>query len=283
MTATTTNDPRVHTPRPGEERPSPVAALLRVARVLDLVEDATLLDALALLTSTEVSPAERAEICADALGGGARPEDLARITGAYVLDDGSLAMRRAWVSDDGYGEHREIEGEPSDMDALEHLLAAVAQDWADGIAEPSNDGRSLTWTARATGYIARSGRVQIVEGYGEHTAHPDAPDPCGTDHDDHAWRAPYSIVRGVRENPGVFGLGSGIETHRVCAQCGAHCHATHDPLGGAMDTRRYVAYEDLDHDEREATYQWARALVESDPAHELLGELAEDVEEEDRL
>ncbi len=276
MDTQTTTDPRAHSRRPGTERTSPLPTLLRVARALHPEDRA---DTIARLTSPETAPEERAEICADALDGGVRPEDLARLTGAHILDDGSLVMPRAWVSDDGYGEHRDLDGTPTDMERLEQILASMAHEWAEDGAEPSDEGSSLTWDATARGYIARPSQVQRVEGYGEHTAHPDAPDPCGTDHDDHVWRAPYSIVRGIRENPGVFGLGSGIETHRVCARCGAHCHATHDPLGGAMDTRRYVAYEDLDPDAREDTYQWALTLVEADPGHILVGELADEVDD----
>ncbi len=46
---------------------------------------------------------------------------------------------------------------------------------------------------------------------------PDEP-KCGKSA--HDWRAPYEIVGGLTDNPGVFGQGGGVRTHTVCVHCG---------------------------------------------------------------
>lgn len=49
------------------------------------------------------------------------------------------------------------------------------------------------------------------------SVHPSEP-PCkGAQHN---WKAPYEIVGGVRENPGVFGSGGGVLITEVCVNCG---------------------------------------------------------------
>lgn len=47
---------------------------------------------------------------------------------------------------------------------------------------------------------------------------PDAP-PC-EDGREHDFQAPYAIVGGLKENPGVWGHGGGIVMTRVCMHCG---------------------------------------------------------------
>lgn len=38
----------------------------------------------------------------------------------------------------------------------------------------------------------------------------------------HDWRAPYSVLGGIKENPGVWGHGGGVIVRLVCAHCGAY-------------------------------------------------------------
>jgi hypothetical protein len=49
-------------------------------------------------------------------------------------------------------------------------------------------------------------------------ADPDEPECSEGSHD---WVAPYDVVGGCRENPGVWGHGGGVVYHEVCAHCGA--------------------------------------------------------------
>lgn len=75
---------------------------------------------------------------------------------------------------------------------------------------------------------------------------PDEPD-CEDGHE-HDWRSPYSVLGGVKENPGVWGNGGGVLLKEVCAHCGtyritdtwAQCPSTGEQ--GLHST----AYEDAD-------------------------------------
>jgi hypothetical protein len=76
--------------------------------------------------------------------------------------------------------------------------------------------------------------------------HPDAP-PC-IDGKDHDWRAPYSIVGGAAENPGVFSIGGvGLSFRTVCAHCGAY-QTKRTPTQGMESENDHttVAYEEAD-------------------------------------
>lgn len=50
--------------------------------------------------------------------------------------------------------------------------------------------------------------------------------PCDYGYQRHRWRAPYSIVGGIKENPGVWGKGAGVSMTEVCEHCG--CFRTLD-------------------------------------------------------
>lgn len=39
---------------------------------------------------------------------------------------------------------------------------------------------------------------------------------------DHKWRTPYSVVGGLKENPGVYGHGGGARGTEVCCHCGLY-------------------------------------------------------------
>jgi hypothetical protein len=47
---------------------------------------------------------------------------------------------------------------------------------------------------------------------------PDEPE-C-IDSEGHNWQSPYSLVGGIRENPGVWGHGGGVIIEEVCMRCG---------------------------------------------------------------
>lgn len=46
--------------------------------------------------------------------------------------------------------------------------------------------------------------------------------PCTGD--EHDWQAPYEILGGLKENPGVWGSGGGVKYTLVCMTCGCGKH-----------------------------------------------------------
>ena len=52
------------------------------------------------------------------------------------------------------------------------------------------------------------------------TAQIDPESPLCDDGQEHDWQAPYSIVGGIKENPGVWGHGGGVMITEVCMICG---------------------------------------------------------------
>ena len=86
------------------------------------------------------------------------------------------------------------------------------------------------------------------------------PAPECVDHGEHDWRAPYEVVGGLRDNPGVFGHGGGVVIREVCAQCGVY-HLT-DTWAQRPDTGEQglesVRYEPPD----EASLRWVEGLAE---------------------
>jgi hypothetical protein len=52
--------------------------------------------------------------------------------------------------------------------------------------------------------------------------------------EDHDWQAPYELLGGLEENPGVWGRGGGIISQEVCMRCG--CGRTTDTWAQRRDT-----------------------------------------------
>lgn len=52
------------------------------------------------------------------------------------------------------------------------------------------------------------------------TLEPEEPE-CADGHE-HDWRTPYSVLGGLKENPGVWGKGGGVIAREVCAHCGKY-------------------------------------------------------------
>ena len=110
------------------------------------------------------------------------------------------------------------------------------------------------------------------EEHGTVTLEPDAPD-C-EDGQDHDWRAPYSVVGGCRENPGVHGHGGGVIIKEACVHCGCYRITdtwAQDPSTGEQGLTS-TAYEDADDDSR--AWLWRRLAaraqeVEVDAAYTI--------------
>lgn len=112
------------------------------------------------------------------------------------------------------------------------------------------------------------------EGEDSVTLDPEAP-ACADDDTEHDWRSPYSVLGGLKENPGVWGSDhGGVKCREVCLYCGTYktedSGGTDRSNGTRMDT---TSYEDADED----SSAWvARKLAESVSAGERDG--AEDPE-----
>ena len=52
----------------------------------------------------------------------------------------------------------------------------------------------------------------------------DEEEPDCEDGGEHDWQSPYSIVGGIKENPGVWGKGGGTLSKEVCMRCGCGRH-----------------------------------------------------------
>jgi hypothetical protein len=88
------------------------------------------------------------------------------------------------------------------------------------------------------------------------TLEPDAPN-C-EDGQDHDWCSPYSVLGGLKENPGVWGHGGGVIIKTVCAHCGCYCITdtwAQNPSNGEQGLES-TTYEDADEDSR--AWLWRR-------------------------
>ena len=48
------------------------------------------------------------------------------------------------------------------------------------------------------------------------------PKPPSCNAEEHEWLSPYSIVGGLKENPGVWGNGGGVRIKEICRHCGMY-------------------------------------------------------------
>ena len=68
--------------------------------------------------------------------------------------------------------------------------------------------------------------VQILDADGDHidtvTTEINPPEPDCDQGQEHDWRTPYSVLGGLKENPGVWGHGGGVISKEVCARCGVY-------------------------------------------------------------
>lgn len=81
----------------------------------------------------------------------------------------------------------------------------------------------------------------------------------------HDWQSPYTLLGGLKTNPGVRGKGGGIVYREVCAHCGTYRVTdtwAQDPSTGIQGLTS-VAYEDADED----SLAWIAASSSSDESH----------------
>jgi hypothetical protein len=149
--------------------------------------------------------------------------------------------------DSGYFEDFEF---ADDQSAIEEARIWNAS-WIDDsmLKEAAKDGRPV----EARTIIYEGDRIvdEIVE-----TFDPIYPDCV---EDEHAWEAPYSLVGGIRENPGVFGHGGGVIMTEYCRHCGARRVVdtwAPDGHGGVTESESIVALDDLEPDEQNRVRAW---------------------------
>ncbi len=101
----------------------------------------------------------------------------------------------------------------------------------------------------------QSTRAEVMVG-----PEPKAPD-CA-DGQEHAWQAPYDLVGGIKENPGVWGTGgTGLTVRKVCEHCG--CYRVTQHTGSQRNPGQLpetVTYEDAD----ERSLQWISDITAED-------------------
>lgn len=139
----------------------------------------------------------------------------------------------------------------------------AAQEYVDS-GDYSTDGETtwvnVTVTDPEDGHYTR---VKI-------TVDPEEPD-CSHE-DGHEWEAPFSIVGGIRENPGVHGHGGGVTIHEVCCHCGCHRHRdtwAQDPEDGTQGLESVRYEDDADDDTRD--WMLSRRIDEIKAAIEAAG------------
>ena len=70
------------------------------------------------------------------------------------------------------------------------------------------------------------------------------PEPDCEEGQEHEWEAPWELLGGLKENPGVWGHGGGVINYEVCLKCGCRrCTDTwHEVKPGTIVTK--VDYEE---------------------------------------
>lgn len=139
-------------------------------------------------------------------------------------------------------------------EAAGHVETLAASTMAEAIEEAKDLLRNGDWdTSKGTVWpIASVVKVEVDdEGDEVDVDHEtvsvsiDPPEP-GCSEGEHDWQAPYSILGGLKEDPGVFGQGGGMIIREVCAHCGTYRErdtGARNPTTGEHGLGS-VAYED---------------------------------------
>ncbi len=106
---------------------------------------------------------------------------------------------------DGYGETVEIEADSPEEAAEEYV--------DDGCC---GDITSTVWFSIHVTPLDANGDGEWID------VEIDPPEPPCSEGHKHEWKSPYSVVGGLRENPGVYGHGAGTVSTEVCVHCGAY-------------------------------------------------------------
>lgn len=125
---------------------------------------------------------------------------------------------------------------------------------AEEFASAFDAGDSTIWVSCRVQPLDDAGNP--VGDYESHTVAVDPVEPeCEGDHE-HDWQSPYSVVGGIRENPGVWSSGGGVKRKTTCAHCGAYQLVdtwAQDPNTGEQGLES-ISYEDAD----DASIEWVQ-------------------------
>jgi len=163
----------------------------------------------------------------------------------YRADD-NLLILPGFVADDGNAEVEYRDADTATEAANEYVDDG---DWGDG-----DESFAVTvWVWRTAATIDDDGQLQYVEvDRDSYLIVRDPPEPeCeASESGEHRWEAPYKLVGGIRENPGVWGRGAGVATLQVCVLCGT-CRNENTATQGANtehdhDTVSYGGDDDCD-------------------------------------
>lgn len=179
-----------------------------------------------------------------ALLAGRTPQEIADELCLDITEDGGAVVLDGWVADDGDCEIY-YEDAADSKDAADSYVCGG--DWG--------DGAETTWVTVMTwrvGLRLEGSDIEAIRvGKEDHKIAVDPLEPDCVDGGDHDWQAPYEILGGLKEDPGVWGSGGGICTTRVCMRCGCGKHYdswAQDPADGeqGLESVRYVEREFAD-------------------------------------
>lgn len=127
----------------------------------------------------------------------------------YDEDDNVLILSpNTWKTSSDSDDY-EIEADSSEEAAQQYVDGG---DW---------DRESTCWVevkAWRIGLDEDGDEVEIDEEF--HTITLDPSEPDCLDGETHMWKSPFSIVGGIKENPGVWGSGGGVIIQECCMLCG---------------------------------------------------------------
>jgi hypothetical protein len=133
--------------------------------------------------------------------------------GAEVVDGCLVPDPAVWYARDDSGYEMEMEG-------CEDAEGA-AQAYVDGGDWNQEEQTGTSWVT-VRGYLKGidcDGDECCVSEFQDDIAI-EQPEPNCLDGENHDWQSPYSIVGGIKENPGVWGHGGGVIIKEVCMLCG---------------------------------------------------------------
>ena len=98
-----------------------------------------------------------------------------------------------------------------------------------------------------TGYVLDDDEiVELVIDRESHRIEINPNEPDCEEDQDHDWQSPYSVLGGIKENPGVWGHGGGVIYREVCAHCGKYRVTDTWANDGGYQGLTSVSYEDAD-------------------------------------
>lgn len=175
-----------------------------------------------------------------------------------VADDAVVVISPVWTADDGNADV-DIIGAKSDYDAAQEYV--FGGEWGE---ITSTVWFSIATWNRAWAIDADGDVVELRANNSGHTIEMNPPEPeCERGHE-HDWQAPYQVLGGLEENPGVWGHGGGVIIREVCSHCGKYRIRdtwAQNPENG-MQGLESVEYEDAD----DASEEWIEQMGENDDA-----------------